>query len=970
MAQSNVIVRLSLKDADAVQRGLVALGADGEKALKRIEAAGRTPSAGLKALGAASDEVRDKLGSLSGQTGALGTALGALGPSGLLAAAGLGAIVAGIGAMMAGARKAIDTLDDLGDAAAKAGVSAEALQELRYAFDQLGVNASTVDGALGAFTVTMGKVGLTGDEAAKKIRIAFEALGISLEDVQKSDPTALLQRVASEIGKIGDTARQAAIAKALGIEDLLPALRAGGDAIADLREKARSLGIVLDEDLVQSAGAAKNELVTMQSVIDSQLTRAMLNAQPLVVGLAQAFATLAEHVGRAVDLLNTVEARATHTLKAEVADLDQQIALQRKNVEAAKAPRNALERGLAGIGLNRPQDLEVKQTQDLLDQLQAERDRRQAEINRREQAQKDQTKPHAALPVIDLGGGGAGGGSAGRAAQDAQREAEAAQRAYAANQKVIADLAQGIVAFGNERRQFVDQALGRLSDSASDEQWGLVEEAANTLYDLKEAQEKATEAARAYQQVMDEGARITESMHTPLERYTLDIEHLNDLLGQGAIDTETWERATTAAKEQLDASTAQTEQLAQTKDKLVDLKGAWDDFGLAASSAFEDAIAGGKGLDEILNGLAADLQKMAIRQFVSKPLMGLLDKGGDAAGSWIANLFTGPPKPGEPGGGLQTSGLTSEGGIDLSFANTWLGGGGQNDSSAGGGAFSGIGGALSGAGSWISGLFASNDNTAPDAMTAALDSSASALSDAGLAGSAAADQLAGSAGTLLDDLGDAGAAGSLVQSGESMVGLIGQGMSAVASMLGSIFGGSGGSSMWSEIIGGVVKGVGMIAGGAGGAAGTGELQMSGVTSSGAIDTRYMLANAQGNAFYGGDVIPFARGGVVHRPTLFPMARGAGLMGEAGPEGVLPLRRTRSGDLGVATSGGGGTNVTVNVINNAGAKVSTKEEKDDNGNVNMTVMIDAMEQAMAARATRPGSTLNRALAQASNPIRAR
>jgi phage-related minor tail protein len=51
-------------------------------------------------------------------------------------------------------------------------------------------------------------------------------------------------------------------------------------------------------------------------------------------------------------------------------------------------------------------------------------------------------------------------------------------------------------------------------------------------------------------------------------------------------------------------------------------------------------------------------------------------------------------------------------------------------------------------------------------------------------------------------------------------------------------------------------------------------------------------------FSGGEVIPFARGGVVSRPTVFPMARGAGLMGEAGPEAIMPLRRDSSGRLGV------------------------------------------------------------------------
>jgi hypothetical protein len=40
------------------------------------------------------------------------------------------------------------------------------------------------------------------------------------------------------------------------------------------------------------------------------------------------------------------------------------------------------------------------------------------------------------------------------------------------------------------------------------------------------------------------------------------------------------------------------------------------------------------------------------------------------------------------------------------------------------------------------------------------------------------------------------------------------------------------------------------------------------------------------------------GGIVSRPTLFPFARGIGLMGEAGPEAILPLRRGRGGRLGV------------------------------------------------------------------------
>ncbi|RMD91748.1 MAG: phage tail tape measure protein [Alphaproteobacteria bacterium] len=61
--------------------------------------------------------------------------------------------------------------------------------------------------------------------------------------------------------------------------------------------------------------------------------------------------------------------------------------------------------------------------------------------------------------------------------------------------------------------------------------------------------------------------------------------------------------------------------------------------------------------------------------------------------------------------------------------------------------------------------------------------------------------------------------------------------------------------------------------------------------------------AQGGSFAQGRVMPFAQGGVVSGPTPFPMRGGAGLMGEAGPEAIMPLKRGADGKLGVAVQGG-------------------------------------------------------------------
>ena len=75
-----------------------------------------------------------------------------------------------------------------------------------------------------------------------------------------------------------------------------------------------------------------------------------------------------------------------------------------------------------------------------------------------------------------------------------------------------------------------------------------------------------------------------------------------------------------------------------------------------------------------------------------------------------------------------------------------------------------------------------------------------------------------------------------------------------------------------------------------------------------------LPFAQGGAFVQGRVMPFAKGGVVAEPTHFPMRGATGLMGEAGPEAIMPLRRGADGRLGVAAAGGAArpVNVTINV----------------------------------------------------------
>ncbi|MDR1169079.1 MAG: tape measure protein [Heliobacteriaceae bacterium] len=90
--------------------------------------------------------------------------------------------------------------------------------------------------------------------------------------------------------------------------------------------------------------------------------------------------------------------------------------------------------------------------------------------------------------------------------------------------------------------------------------------------------------------------------------------------------------------------------------------------------------------------------------------------------------------------------------------------------------------------------------------------------------------------------------------------------------------------------------------------------------------------AKGGVFEGGNVIPFAQGGVVDKPTYFPMQNGAGLMGEAGKESIMPLKRMQNGDLGVQAQN---QPANVNVYNYTNAKIETIRRP--NNDVDMKIM---------------------------------
>lgn len=84
-------------------------------------------------------------------------------------------------------------------------------------------------------------------------------------------------------------------------------------------------------------------------------------------------------------------------------------------------------------------------------------------------------------------------------------------------------------------------------------------------------------------------------------------------------------------------------------------------------------------------------------------------------------------------------------------------------------------------------------------------------------------------------------------------------------------------------------------------------------------------NANGNAFSHGRVLPFAQGGVVSSPTMFPMAGNrTGIMGEKGAEAIMPLKRAANGQLGVQAQT---APATVNIYNQSDSRIETVQRPD-------------------------------------------
>jgi hypothetical protein len=149
-------------------------------------------------------------------------------------------------------------------------------------------------------------------------------MGIALRDQSGNLRSSedLLADVADALARIEDPAERVRLAFKLFDSEgvaLVNLLSDGSSALEEMRERARDLGIVLDEHLVRDAERARTELDTLSQVISANLTRAALEAAPVIADLSSWLADVAGKAGIAWErLFDAPEEKSLRTLRYEL----------------------------------------------------------------------------------------------------------------------------------------------------------------------------------------------------------------------------------------------------------------------------------------------------------------------------------------------------------------------------------------------------------------------------------------------------------------------------------------------------------------------------------------------------------------------------------------------------------------------------------------------------------------------------
>jgi hypothetical protein len=523
MTDRSLAIRLAVIDGGKVKAELRDVGDTGSRSLKRIEDAARPASRALQALDGVSSEVRGGLEAMSGRLGAVGSGLARLGPIGLAAGAALAGIGIAVSKSIEEAAEADRSYRRL-EAVLKATGYASGLTAKQIAAFSDGIEASTLataEGVQDAAAILATFRSVSGDTFTRALTLAQDMaavfgqdlssaatqLGKALEDpidgltalrrvgVSFSDSQKELIRTLVETGRTADAQRvildalekQVGGAGAAEAGGLTGATNRLGDAWGNLLEAIGRTPAVTGIaqgalDLLSSAiegltGALADDPIGGQiEAAKVRLTEARDELARLEAGgpgtplLGQRFDLDAQRsrvaaLEKELDALTRIgeaETRATEAEKAR-AEAGRRAADAERRADALSGQRRALDKAFEQLLTDPAEKIaavnrELAETRQRLDALRAPDGSNTSGID----AAIGQAEEIARRKITQIRQP-----LASRFEREADSEHQAAERAYEASARVIDDLSRQFAGFGDERQQFIDQALARLSDGVT-----------------------------------------------------------------------------------------------------------------------------------------------------------------------------------------------------------------------------------------------------------------------------------------------------------------------------------------------------------------------------------------------------------------------------------------------------------------------------------------------------------------------
>lgn len=508
---------------------------------------------------------------------------------------GLAALTATGGGLALLAQRALSAAESINDVSERTGVGVERLQELRFAFDQNGVSADQTDSALRRFNRRIGLAAEGTGAAANSV----EKLGIQLQDADGNmrSTEAVLDDVIRAISNLESESERAAQASQFFGEDAGPAMAVllgrGEDAINSYAERLRAMNGVMSEDTVQAGAKASAQIRSLGAVAKTAFQR----------GIIEGFTDELESFNDVVsdpDFQKSIAGFGSF-IGGLISDA--------KDAAGAVADLASEVERLSG-GILQPGELTAFPTiRRLLESVTG---------TPTESIPDDPSRPFGARPPIDprvMGG-----------------SFPTSPTAVPPLPRLRPDLPGAGGGDGTE------PPLPPKPGTKP----GITPEVGPRSADDATARAESIEAQR--QALEDLAATIRDSVMTPTERYAEELDRINRLQEAGIIDAETYRRAADGL----------ADKFGDTETATARLGDAGKDLGFSFSSAFEGAIIEGERFSGVLQGLAQDIQRVALRRLVTEPLTGAVSNfvGGIDFGSFFTGGTAGGPAVPSSAGGL------------------------------------------------------------------------------------------------------------------------------------------------------------------------------------------------------------------------------------------------------------------------------------------------------------------------------